>query len=224
MNRNKAAAHHRPTLGRERDPNERGRRQWHRNPSSDAGRKRYGGDRRAVVQKKARRSTRMSLWSSWKPTRSPSRCRLRPQAPCRRFRQGRRHGRSRCGHRLARGRRRRCPAHLRAKAEPPTAKEAGARATICCCARRIGRHRHAAVAVGPQILDEKGIDAGERQGSGKRGQVLKEDAMAAQPAAFRARAVVAPAATGHYAGLARACAGPSRAHLRRRTTAFVKSA
>jgi 2-oxoglutarate dehydrogenase E2 component (dihydrolipoamide succinyltransferase) len=54
-----------------------------------------------------------------------------------------------------------------------------------------------------KILDEKGVDPASVNGSGKRGQVLKEDAMAAQPAAASAPAQSsAPAATGDYAGLA----------------------
>ena len=51
-----------------------------------------------------------------------------------------------------------------------------------------------------KILDEKGIEPAEVNGSGRRGQVLKEDAMAAQAGGSQASAAQAAGAAG-YAGL-----------------------
>jgi 2-oxoglutarate dehydrogenase E2 component (dihydrolipoamide succinyltransferase) len=54
-----------------------------------------------------------------------------------------------------------------------------------------------------KILDEKGVDAGDVERKGKRGQVLKEDAMAMRkPAGFRRPVVRASRNRRAYAGLA----------------------
>jgi 2-oxoglutarate dehydrogenase E2 component (dihydrolipoamide succinyltransferase) len=91
-----------------------------------------------------------------------------------------------------------------AAASPPAAKVAAAAVAVPVAARA-GTVMPPAPAA-RKILDEKGIDPADVNGSGKRGQVLKEDAVAAS-ARPTAATTVAPAPTA-YTSMVPAAAAP----------------